>query len=232
MEIKVLASSSRGNAYWVTDGHTPILLDCGIPFQVIRQRLDFRTSDIAGALITHEHQDHCKGIPEAMKAGIDCWTTKGTANAIGATGHRVNIVNPLQQFRLGTWSIMPFDTQHDAAEPVGYLMANQAGEKLLYATDTYYLKYRFNGLTHIMLEVNHDRDLIRDNPDLPEEHKRRLMRSHMSLQVAKDFLKANDLSRVQEIWLIHLSDSNSDENRFKREIQALTGKIVRVAQAL
>jgi phosphoribosyl 1,2-cyclic phosphodiesterase len=231
MEIKVLASSSRGNAYWVTDGHTPILLDCGIPFPDIRKKLNFQTSDIAGALITHEHQDHCKGVSETMKAGIDCYMTQGSADAIGTVGHRVNIIKPLQQFRLGTWDIMPFDTQHDAAEPVGYLVANQAGEKLIYATDTYYIKYRFNGLTHIMLEVNHDRDLIWDNPDFPEAHKRRLMRSHMSLQVAKDFLKANDLTRIEVIYLIHLSDGNSDEARFKQEIQALTGKMILVAQA-
>lgn len=232
MEIKVLASSSRGNAHWVSDGHTPIVLDLGIPFPEIRRRLEFQTSNIAGALITHEHQDHTRGVFEAMKAGIDCWMTTGTAGAIGATGHRVNIIKPLQQFRIGTWSILPFDTQHDAAEPVGFLLlSNQTGEKLLYATDTYYLKYRFNGLTHIMLEVNHDRDLIRDNPELPEAHKKRLMRSHMSLQVAKDCLKANDLSRVQTIYLMHLSDGNSDEKRFKREIQALTGKMVIVCQA-
>jgi len=31
---------------------------------------------------------------------------------------------------------------------------------------------------------------------------------------------------VREIWLIHLSDNNSDNARFKREIQELTGKMV------
>lgn len=53
----------------------------------------------------------------------------------------------------------------------------------------------------------------------------------MSLETAKEFLRANDLSRVQEIWLLHLSDDNSDAERFKREIQGLTDKPVYVAQA-
>ena len=52
----------------------------------------------------------------------------------------------------------------------------------------------------------------------------------MSLETAKDFLRANDLTAVQEIWLCHLSDGNSDAERFKREIQALTGKPVYIAQ--
>ena len=45
----------------------------------------------------------------------------------------------------------------------------------------------------------------------------------------KEFLRANDLSKVEEIHLLHLSDGNSDEARFKREIQELTGRVVMVA---
>jgi hypothetical protein len=55
------------------------------------------------------------------------------------------------------------------------------------------------------------------------------IKSHFSLENVKRFLQANDLSRVQEIWLLHLSDGNSDETRFKREIQELTGKPVIIA---
>lgn len=59
--------------------------------------------------------------------------------------------------------------------------------------------------------------------------KRRIIRNHMSLQRLKAFLLANDLSRVKQIWLLHLSADNSEMGRFKREIQALTGKEVYVA---
>ena len=58
---------------------------------------------------------------------------------------------------------------------------------------------------------------------------RRLTKSHFSLENLKSFLKANDLSQVREIYLIHLSDANSDEEKFKYEIAALTGKPVIVA---
>ena len=75
-------------------------------------------------------------------------------------------------------------------------------------------------------------DILRENMAaglVAPELKNRLLKSHMSLETCKEFLKANDLSRVQEIWLIHLSDGNSDSARFKREIQALTGKAVTIA---
>ena len=61
---------------------------------------------------------------------------------------------------------------------------------------------------------------------MPPALKKRILKSHFSLENVKEFLKANDLSRVQEIWLLHLSDGNSDAERFKREIQELTGKMV------
>lgn len=233
IEITTFASSSRGNCYRVTDGETPLLLECGIRYKEIQRGLQFRVSEIVGCLISHEHKDHCKALADITKAGIDCYMTRGTTEALGATGHRIKIIKPREQFKIGTWAILPLEIQHDAVEPVGFLMANRAGDKLLYATDTYYVRYRFRGLTHIMVECNHSKDILEENVRsgaVPIEHKNRLLRSHFSLDNVKEFLRANDLSRVQEIHLIHLSDGNSDAERFKREIQELTGKEVYVAE--
>lgn len=232
MEIKVLASGSKGNAYMVSDGNTKLLLECGIPIQQIKQGLGFRLSEIVGCLISHEHQDHSKAARDIIKAGIDCYMTQGTKEAIGINGHRVHIIKAKQQFTIGTWTILPFDIQHDATEPLGFLLANQAGEKLLYATDTYYIRYRFNGLTHIMVEANYSLDILRANVEagtVDANLKNRIIKSHFSLDNVKQFLRANDLSKVQEIWLLHLSDDNSDSERFKCEIQSLTGKPTYIA---
>jgi len=217
----------------VTDGSTPLLLECGISYREIQKGLNFRTSEINGCLVSHEHKDHCKAIQDVMKAGIDCYMSLGTQEALGVvSGHRVKTVKAKKQFNIGTWTILPFETEHDAAEPLGFLMANREGEKLLFATDTFYIRYRFKGLTHIMIECNYAADILKENVfagTVPVEMKKRIIRSHFSLENVKEFLKANDLSKVQEIWLIHLSDNNSDAERFKREIQELTGKIVYVA---
>lgn len=143
------------------------------------------------------------------------------------------MVKALEQFRIGTFTILPFDTQHDAAEPLGYLVySNKTKEKLLFATDTYYIRYKFQGLTHIMVECNYASDILQSNIQeglVPEGLKNRLLQSHFSLEHVKEFLRVNDLSNVQEIWLIHLSDGNSDAKRFKKEIQELTGRMVFVA---
>lgn len=176
--------------------------------------------------------DHSKAVKEIMRAGIDCYISAGTVEALGLSGHRLNIIKAKQQFRIGTWTALPFDTQHDAAEPLGFLLANQAGDKLLYATDTYYIRYKFHGLTHIMVECNYSLDILKRNVDagaVPKELKSRILKSHFSLENVKKFLQANDLSKVQEIWLLHLSDGNSDAEKFKREVQELTGRMVFVA---
>lgn len=230
--ITALASGSRGNCYHITDGVSPLLLECGISFKEIQRGTGFKTSVLVGCLISHEHMDHCKALKDIVKVGIDCYMSQGTAEALKATGHRIKTVRAKEQFRVGKWIILPFELQHDAQEPTGFLLANTAGEKLLYITDSYYCRYRFNGITHLMIECNHSYDILRANVEsgaLPVEMKNRLVKSHFSMENVKEFLKANDLSMVQEIWLIHLSDGNSNAARFKREIQELTGKMTYIA---
>lgn len=229
IEIKALASSSKGNCYHITDGSTPLLLECGISYKDIQRGLNFKMSSIAACLVTHEHGDHVKAIKDVMKAGIDVYASKGTFEILNIVNHRMKPVKAREQFQIGTWTILPFEVEHDVSEPVGFLLANQQGEKVLFATDTYYIRYKFKGLTHILCECNYSLDILNQNVSagfIDKGRKKRLMRSHFSLENVKDFLKANDLSKVQEIWLLHLSDTNSNADLFKKEIQELTGKMV------
>ena len=227
IKITALASSSKGNCYHITDGKTPVLLECGIRFKDIQRGLNFETTSIAGCLISHEHKDHIFALKDVLKAGIDCYMSAGTANTINIEHHRIHKVEAKSPFKIGTWTIMPFDVNHDVSEPLGFLMVNQVGEKLVFATDTYYIKYKFKGLTHIMVEANYSTKILDENianGRVPEGMKMRLMRSHFSLENVKEFLKSNDLSKVEEIWLLHLSDGNSDAELFKKEIAEITGK--------
>jgi phosphoribosyl 1,2-cyclic phosphodiesterase len=230
MDIKVLASSSRGNCYLISDGSTPLLLECGQRVSEIRQGLGFGLTDVSACLLSHEHQDHSKAIKDVLRAGVYVYTSPGTIEALGLEHHRLRPVRAKDTFHIGTWTVRAFETQHDAQEPLGFLLHSRASnERLLYATDTYYIRYRFPGLTHIMVECNYAKDILYRNVEsgsVPGVLKNRLLTSHFSLENVKEFLKANDLSRVQEIWLLHLSDGNSDAERFKREIQELTGKMV------
>ena len=122
---------------------------------------------------------------------------------------------------------MPFPLQHDV-ENTGFLIA-AGDEKLCYITDTGFCRYRFQGLTRIMLEVNHQEEIMSENVTngtIPYHLKKRIMRNHMSLGRAIDFLKANDLSKVVEIHAIHLSDTNSCPAEIKKALQEVTGKMV------
>jgi len=233
MDIKVLASSSRGNCYLISDGSTPLLLECGQRVSEIRQGLGFGLTDVSACLLSHEHQDHSKAIKDVLRAGVYVYTSPGTIEALGLEHHRLRPVRAKETFKIGTWTVRAFETQHDAQEPLGFLLHSRASnERLLYATDTYYIRYKFPGLTHIMVECNYAKDILYrnvENGSVPGVLKNRLLTSHFSLENVKEFLKANDLSRVQEIWLLHLSDGNSDAERFKREIMELTGKPAYVA---
>ena len=232
MEIRVLGSSSRGNSYHIA-GSSPLLLECGLPIKAIREGIGFSVATLAGCLLTHEHGDHAKAIKDMLKAGVDCYMSQGTATTLELASHRVRIIKARQQFTIGPWTILPFETVHDAAEPLGFLL--QSGdEKLLFATDTAYIRYRFPGCTRLMVECNYDLPVLRENVEsgrVARAVKSRVLHSHMSLETLCGFLRANDLSRVREIVLLHLSDDSSDAVRFKKTIQAQTGREVTIADA-
>jgi phosphoribosyl 1,2-cyclic phosphodiesterase len=222
MDIKVLASSSKGNAYTVTDGKTTLLLDAGIKAQDIRQKSGFVKID--GALITHQHLDHSRAAASLIKQGVDVYSSAETAAACGLSGHRSRAVEPLQNLKIGSFNVIPFDVQHDVPN-LGYLIS-AGNERLLYATDTYYIKYVFPGLTHIMLECNFDSETLTQNVSdglVTPSLAKRLHKSHMSLETVIMTLKAWDLSQLRQVYLIHLSNDNSDETRIKREVQRITG---------
>jgi phosphoribosyl 1,2-cyclic phosphodiesterase len=182
------------------------------------------------------HADHSKSVSEVMKSGIDCYMSHETAKALDVSeSHRYRTVVPKLLFYIGPWMVMGFQTEHDCPGSLGYLLRNKrTDEQIVFITDSFYCKYKFPGTTHYLLECNYAADILKANVaagKVPEGMKNRLLKSHFSLENVKKFLRANDLSKVQEIWLIHLSDGNSDAERFRREIMELTGKMVIVADA-
>lgn len=223
------ASSSKGNVFEVNDGQTRLLLECGLSYKRIQGLTGHALAGITGVLITHEHMDHAKAAKEMHRRGMDIYATAGTLGALGLDGHNAHPIIPLQQVQIGSLIVLPFPVRHDAADPVGYLLFSTAtGEKAVMATDTYVIDYRFSGCTEIAIECNYC-DALMDEAHIPDALKRRIRRNHLSLEACKDFLRASDLSMVNRIYLIHLSDDRSDAARFRREIQALTGREVVIA---
>lgn len=229
MKIKVIGSGSSGNCYRIDDGKTALLIECGLPIKKIKAGCDFDMASISGCLITHEHGDHARAVSDVMAAGVDVYTTSGTACALGITSaYRLSYVSPMVSFNTGSFRVVPFEIHHDAAAPVGYFIESQhTKERLLFMTDSYYTEYKFPGLTHIMIEANYSEEALASAEN--DMRRSRLKRSHMSIENCIEMLKANDLSQVKEIWLIHLSESNGSTKEFKRRVQEATGCEVYVA---
>lgn len=210
-----------------------MLIECGIRYKDIQKALNFDTTHIEGCLVTHEHQDHAKAMQDVLNNSIEVYTSKGTAEAIGINHYRLNEIQARKTVRIGTWKVMPFEVEHDAKEPFGYLIENQEGERLLFATDTYYIKYRFNNINIIAVECNYDEDILDQNIKeglVPIVMKKRLYKSHFNLENYKEFLRANDLSNLREVHVLHMSRSNGNEKLFKEEIQKITGTPVYIAR--
>jgi len=225
-------SSSKGNLYQVDGDAGSLLIDPGVTISKVKKVLNFKLSRILGCLCSHHHADHSKAIHGIAKAGIDCFMLQETAQALKFSGHRLNVIEPLRQFKIGSYSIVPIEINHqdvitgERIPGVGFLISDGT-DKLLYYIDSFYCKYRFGQLGIIALGVNYSKKTM--NPGLNTARKRRLYKAHMSLETAIKFFKANDLSRVREIHLLHLSRENANGDYFKSEVQKATGKPVYVA---
>lgn len=231
----MIASSSHGNCYLLEAGNEALLLECGMKIQQIKQALGFdRFCRVRACLVSHEHKDHAKAAKDVMKAGVDLYCSKGTAEALHLESHRLNILQPMVQATIGPFTVLPFPTEHDAAEPLGFLIAHPLEGKLLFLTDSYYSKYRFKDPNFIMIECNYCLDVLQKNVKdglVPEALKNRILQSHFSLEHVKAFLQANVTTATRQIILVHLSDDNSDAARMQREVQELIGIDTVVADA-
>lgn len=231
MEIQVIASGSTGNAYLVNDGTTSVLLDAGVPLKQIQAACRYQLNRIKGCFISHSHKDHSKAAEKLAERGINIYLAADTLQEIKGQGHRFKVIEPQQQIEVGNLIVMPFALEHDVNN-YGYLIFSKATkEKLVYITDTAYCRYRFTGLTHIMIETNYDKNVARENvlnSVIPDSLRERVTESHMSIDTALEFIKANQQPSLRQIYLLHLSNHNSLADRFKLDVQAISGVEVMV----
>lgn len=234
MRLRVLASGSSGNGYILYNDKEALVVECGVPYHNCLKALDFRRDKIVGAVVSHVHGDHAKYVGQYLEAFIPVYTSEGTANGLKLDdGYEPTIVKSKQTFVVGGFKIFAFDTQHDCKDPMGFLIYHEEMGLMLFATDTYYLKYKFGGLNHIMIECNYCNTIIDKNVQagvIPSYVRNRVIRSHMSLATTISTLKANDMSKVNNIVLIHLSSKNADHDLFKTKVEREIGKLVTIAR--
>lgn len=224
-----IASGSSGNASLLKGGGVSLLIDAGLTAKEL-QRHGITITGLEACLITHEHGDHSKGVKSLVTKGLDVYASLGTIDALGIKSHRLHPIKAGEQFKIADITVLPFEVHHDASEPLGFLIAH-GEDKLLFVTDTGYLGYRFRDLTHICIEANYSREILMNNvgrDDLAPTVGKRTIKNHLSIEQVLQTIRACNLDKLKEVYLMHLSNGNSDEGLFKYSVQALTGMPVKV----
>lgn len=229
LRICSLGSGSRGNATFVATERTRLLVDAGFSFRELTKRLlaiGEEPEKLDGVLISHEHSDHIKGLPQIAKR-LHCpiYITARTAQAIdwgpaecgavesGGVGARLETFQAGETLRIADLDIDSFTIPHDAADPVAFAVRCQ-GLKASLVTDLGYLtesvKYKIRGSDLLMLESNHDLDMLKVGPH-PWFVKQRVMSrvGHLSNHAVSDFLETDFPSGCRWLVLAHLSESNN-----------------------
>lgn len=211
MKLIVIGSGSSGNGYLLTDGNETLVIECGKRLLDIKIALNFQIRGIVGAIDSHTHGDHHKYASEYELAGIPVWTPWKDNN--------------LRQIkRFGRFVVRSFECIHNVP-CVGYLIEHtDSGLKLLYASDTEYVRYVFRDITAMLIEANYGEEYV--NKD--EAKYQHVAEGHMSIETTVGCIKANMTDNLKHIVLCHLSKGNSDSKKFMESVRDIVSDNVTV----
>ena len=202
------------------------MIECGVPWKELQQALGYDLRGIKACLLSHDHADHSRSVRDVLQAGIDVYTSPDTLTTLGIEcERRVRPVEPSKAFFLDGFTVYPFQTHHDSVCPLGFLVSDpDASSSLLFATDTSHITQRFTVPFNVVaLEASYDRDITQERVDtgaVDETLAKRLLGSHMEWRVAERYLaQFCDLSRCEQIHLLHLSADNIDKECVRRHIE-------------
>lgn len=222
MLCHVISTGSRANTYILTAGADSLVLDAGVSIKAAADRFA-KAGKLWACLVTHEHADHMRAWRDYAMRGIPVVMSAGTFEHTSDDETVLPVIAKARELlTFGPWQVLPFETQHDAVEPFGYLIRYlPTGETILYATDTYYIRYRFPGVHYWIIECNYCDELLEEETN--QVLRKRLNQSHMSLSRLCACLIANDLKFARKILLVHLSDQRSKEAEMVEKVACVTG---------
>jgi phosphoribosyl 1,2-cyclic phosphodiesterase len=240
--VCVLGSGSRGNAVYISDGTTSILVDAGFSAREIDRRLRDREIDPAGLtalLLTHEHTDHVKGVERMVRRHrLPVYLTAGTGRGVDPQGVLPDAI-PFacgREFRIDTLTVRPFSISHDAGEPAGFTITAN-GIRIGIATDlgqpTALVRDHLQGCRVLILESNHDPDMLMSGP-YPWFLKQRIRgrTGHLSNQDSGLLLSDLVHAGLEHVVLAHLSETNNTREKALAEAgRVLSGSAVRLTAA-
>lgn len=218
INMHVIGSSSSGNSFIIQDGATTILLDVGFPSEVIRSKLfqlGITPKDITGVLVTHEHQDHISGIN--FLKGVKKYMTKGTFEAAKAhysiKREEVVLITPEVPFKVGNITALGMKTEHDAAEPVSFLIKNSSNEKLVFMTDTGIARNLVKNADMYIIEANYIAESVKrqyEEGEFNEAQYIRLINTHLSNEQSLEYLQKCIGPKTKKVVLMHMSPRNQN----------------------
>lgn len=174
-----------------------------------------------------------------MKAGIPVYAPEETHKSLSREYLNqvvVELYKPGDKpYEIGNFKIYPFSCEHDV-ECFGYVVFHPESGYSIFATDTSFVRQNFRNIkpSHIFIEANYSEAIINDLLSkglIDPVRVNRILKTHMSIETCKEFVRANKTASLDSIVLLHLSDGNSNAERFQSEIQEIVGKDVRVMVA-
>ncbi len=235
MRFASLGSGSRGNCALIEAGDTRVLLDNGFAAREVEARLrqlGIEPDSIQAIVVTHEHQDHIKGVGAyARRYNLPVWMTAGTCRQ-GRCGELpdIRLFNTHEGgFSIGNLTVDPFPVPHDAREPAQFIFSAN-GSRLGILTDigfyTPHICEILKGCDALFLECNHDVDMLANGPYPPALQARVAGRfGHLSNAQAADFLRQFDLARLQHVVAAHLSEKNNRPELVREAMASVSATI-------
>jgi phosphoribosyl 1,2-cyclic phosphodiesterase len=234
VRFSVLASGSSGNATVVEAGETAILIDCGLSVRRLAERattLGFDLSSLDAVVVTHEHGDHIGGVgPLARRYGLPVYMTHGTRAAAGfADGHKFDVteISPHETFTIGDLSLHPAPVPHDAKEPCQFVVARESkrlGILTDLGSDTRHIQQHFAGCCALVLEFNHDLELL-SGCEYPDSVKDRIAGrlGHFNNVQASTLLATLKSARLRHVLGAHVSARANHINLVRQSLATVLG---------
>jgi phosphoribosyl 1,2-cyclic phosphodiesterase len=228
LRVSILASGSSGNVTLLETERTRLLVDCGLGKRETLARLaavEITLDQLDGILVTHEHADHCNGLPQMLglwKAPL--YVTEQTFDALKRVLpdrlekrlRGVETVHAGQHFTVGDIDVHAFAIPHDAADPVGFTFRAD-GVKMAFVTDLGYMpalvKVHLRDADCLVLESNHDLEMLKVGP-YPWVVKQRVLSrtGHLSNNAVSEYLADPEGfdARARYLVLAHISQENNN----------------------
>ena len=227
LAICTLASGSKGNSTYVSDGNTSILIDAGLSGTEIQRRLNSRhlsAEHLDAIVVSHEHSDHIQAVGVlSRRYKLPVYINQNAQKALRQLGK----IQELRMFECGTTfsinklMIHPFSISHDAADPVGFTIG-QNSTKIGIATDlgiaTSMVKEHLRSCSLLILESNHDPGMLANGPyPWPLKQRIKSRTGHLSNLDSRNLLQELQHDRLEHVILAHLSETNNTPQKAYEE---------------